>query len=79
VSILSGLPAIPDLPPGLLGDGVPTATPGDPATMPTTDPAATPGDVNGVGPVKQSSLTNLGSSGTSEATSATQDAPITRP
>ena len=76
MSILSGLPSIPGLPPNLIGD--PSAAPGatDPSAVPPADPGAAPGDTNAIGPINQATLSNLNSSGTTEATGATQDAPI---
>lgn len=87
MSILTGLPTIPGLPPGLLGDQtLPPAT-GAPAPTETapTDPAgplppeaAQPGDVNTVAPSNQVSQTNIDSDGTTQTTGATQDVPITQ-
>jgi len=86
MSILSGLPSMPGLPAGLLGDqsGAPaldggSTTPTDPSTTPV-DPSAAPatGDINTISPTNQSTLTNLNSSGTTETTGAIQDVPITQ-
>lgn len=81
MSILTGLPIIPGLPPGLLGDntGLPTtAAPdtGTPAPIAQPDPTATPGDTNTFAPTNDASITNFDSAGTTESTGATQEAPI---
>jgi hypothetical protein len=87
MSILTGLPTIPGLPPGLLGDQtLPPATgapvPTDTVPADTTGPpgapdaAAQPGDVNTVAPTNEVSQTNINSAGTTQTTGATQDVPI---
>jgi hypothetical protein len=89
MSILSGLPTIPGLPPGLLGGDqtLPPVT-GAPApndTMPvdsagplgSPDTAVQPGgDLNTVAPTNEVSQTNVDSAGTTQTTGATQDVPI---
>jgi len=77
MSILTGLPVIPGLPPNLFGDGSGLPAPGDPSTSPP-EPAPAPGDTNTVAPTNEATLTNLNSAGTTETTGASQDAPITQ-
>jgi len=79
MSILTGLPIVPGLPPGVL-DGTATAPgSGDLTAQPTSDPGAVPADGSTAGPINQVSATNVASAGTTETTSATQDAPINQP
>ena len=68
MSILIGLPGLPGLPPGIVDHA--TAAP---------DPGTVPADGSAAGPINQVSSTNVESPGTTEVTSATQDAPIVQP
>lgn len=79
MSILTGLPIIPGLPPGVLENAAGAPGAGDLTAQPTADPGTVPVDGNTAGPINQVSSTNVGSAGTTEATSATQDAPINQP
>jgi hypothetical protein len=78
MSILDGLPMIPGLPPDLLDSG--TAAPGSGDPTPVTQPGSetVPADASTTGPINQASIANVGSTGTTEATSSTQEAPITQ-
>jgi hypothetical protein len=79
MSILTGLPIIPGLPPGVLGNATGAPGAGDLTAQSMADPGTVPADGNAVGPINQVSSTNVESAGTTEATSATQDAPINQP
>jgi len=87
MSILSGLPTIPGLPPGLLGDQTLPPSTGAPAPADTVpadttgslgvpDAASQPGDLNTVAPTNEVTQTNIDSAGTTQTTGATQDVPI---
>jgi hypothetical protein len=68
MSTLTGLPSVPGLPAGLLGDNSATPIP--------TDPSAGPGDVNTISPTNNVTASNVDSAGTTQTTGALQDAPI---
>jgi hypothetical protein len=76
MSILSGLPTSPTLPPDLLGGSLPAPPTGDPMPAPQPDPNASPGDVSTAGPVNEATITNVNPADTTESTSASQETPI---
>lgn len=79
MSILTGIPIIPGLPPGVLGNATDAPGAGDLTAQPTAAPGTVPVDGNTAGPINQVSSTNVESAGTTEAASATQDAPVNQP
>lgn len=84
MSILAGLPSVPGLPAGLLGDNSATPMPTDPSAPPAahdpslapTNPSAGPGDMNTISPTNNVTASNVDSAGTTQTTGAVQDAPI---
>jgi len=76
MSLLTGLPTLPGVPPGVLDTAPADPASGDLMAQPTPHPATVPVDGSTAGPINQVSSANLDSAGTTEATSATQDAPI---
>ncbi len=76
MSILTGLPIIPGLPPGVLDSATAAPGSGDLTSQPAPDPGTVPVDGSTAGPINQVSSSNVESSGTTESTSATQEAPI---
>jgi hypothetical protein len=78
MSILDGVPNIRILSSDLLAGGTAAPASGDPTSLAQPDPDTVPADASTAGPTNQASSTNLDSSGTTETTSAAQEAPITQ-